>query len=127
MHRRSRHWAARTLRRAHDGGGVADDAQQDAACAARVEEVEEPIMRDPVSRQTLRRTGPRRADGDHVSRSARRTSGSVAPCHIRAVYGIMAGRSRAMPRTAKIFMTNRSQAVRLPKDYQFATDEVFIR
>jgi len=32
-----------------------------------------------------------------------------------------------MPRTAKVFMTNRSQAVRLPKDYQFATDEVFIR
>jgi antitoxin VapB len=24
-------------------------------------------------------------------------------------------------------MTNRSQAVRLPKDYQFSTDEVFIR
>ena len=33
----------------------------------------------------------------------------------------------AMPRTAKVFMTNRSQAVRLPKEYQFATDEVFIR
>jgi len=32
-----------------------------------------------------------------------------------------------MPRTAKIFMTNRSQAVRLPKEYQFSTDEVFIR
>jgi antitoxin VapB len=32
-----------------------------------------------------------------------------------------------MPRTAKVFMTNRSQAVRLPKDYQFETDEVFIR
>ncbi len=32
-----------------------------------------------------------------------------------------------MPRTAKVFMTNRSQAVRLPKDFQFATDEVFIR
>jgi antitoxin VapB len=32
-----------------------------------------------------------------------------------------------MPRTAKVFMTNRSQAVRLPKEYQFATDEVFIR
>ena len=31
------------------------------------------------------------------------------------------------PRTAKVFMTNRSQAVRLPKEYQFATDEVFIR
>ena len=29
-----------------------------------------------------------------------------------------------MPRTAKVFMTNRSQAVRLPKDYQFSTDEV---
>ena len=32
-----------------------------------------------------------------------------------------------MPRTAKVFMTNRSQAVRLPKDYQFTTNEVFIR
>ena len=32
-----------------------------------------------------------------------------------------------MPRTAKVFMTNRSQAVRLPKEYQFATSEVFIR
>ena len=31
-----------------------------------------------------------------------------------------------MPRTAKVFMTNRSQAVRLPKD-PFSTDEVFIR
>jgi len=30
-------------------------------------------------------------------------------------------------RTAKVFMTNRSQAVRLPKEYQFSTDEVFIR
>lgn len=32
-----------------------------------------------------------------------------------------------MPRTAKVFMTNRSQAVRLPKEYQFSTDEVYIR
>ena len=32
-----------------------------------------------------------------------------------------------MPRTAKVFMTNRSQAVRLPKEFQFATDEVFMR
>jgi antitoxin VapB len=32
-----------------------------------------------------------------------------------------------MRRTAKIFMNNRSQAVRLPKDFQFQTDEVFIR
>ena len=32
-----------------------------------------------------------------------------------------------MPRTAKVFMTNRSQAVRLPKEYQFSTPEVFIR
>ena len=32
-----------------------------------------------------------------------------------------------MPRTAKVFMTNRSQAVRLPREYQFSTDEVFIR
>lgn len=32
-----------------------------------------------------------------------------------------------MARTARVFVTNRSQAVRLPKDFQFATDEVFIR
>jgi len=30
-------------------------------------------------------------------------------------------------RTAKIFLNNRSQAVRLPKDFQFKTTEVFIR
>jgi len=32
-----------------------------------------------------------------------------------------------VPRTARVFMTNRSQAARLPKEYQFCTDEVFIR
>lgn len=32
-----------------------------------------------------------------------------------------------MPRTAKIFMNNRSQAVRLPKEFQFNVREVFIR
>jgi len=32
-----------------------------------------------------------------------------------------------MRRTAKIFMNNRSQAVRLPKEFQFSTTEVFIR
>ena len=32
-----------------------------------------------------------------------------------------------MQRTAKIFMNNRNQAVRLPKEFQFNTQEVFIR
>lgn len=32
-----------------------------------------------------------------------------------------------MPKTAKIFKNNRSQAVRLPKEFQFDTTEVFIR
>ncbi len=32
-----------------------------------------------------------------------------------------------MPKTAKIFKNNRSQAVRLPKEFQFNTSEVFIR
>jgi antitoxin VapB len=32
-----------------------------------------------------------------------------------------------MKRTAKIFKNNRSQAVRLPKEFQFKTQEVFIR
>lgn len=32
-----------------------------------------------------------------------------------------------MERTAKIFLNNRNQAVRLPKDFQFNVNEVFIR
>lgn len=32
-----------------------------------------------------------------------------------------------MQKTAKLFMNNRSQAVRLPKEFQFSTREVFIR
>jgi antitoxin VapB len=32
-----------------------------------------------------------------------------------------------MRRVAKIFMNNRSQAVRLPKEFQFDTAEVYIR
>lgn len=32
-----------------------------------------------------------------------------------------------MERKAKVFMNNRSQAVRLPKEFQFRTHEVFIR
>ncbi len=31
------------------------------------------------------------------------------------------------PQTAKIFMNGRSQAVRLPKQFRFETDEVFIK
>jgi antitoxin VapB len=36
-------------------------------------------------------------------------------------------REGAMQRTARVFMNNRSQAVRLPKEFQFSTPEVFIR
>ena len=32
-----------------------------------------------------------------------------------------------MRRTARVFMNNRNQAVRLPKDFQFSSREVFIR
>jgi antitoxin VapB len=38
-----------------------------------------------------------------------------------------AQKKAATRRTAKIFMNNRSQAVRLPKDFQFDVPEVFIR
>jgi antitoxin VapB len=43
------------------------------------------------------------------------------------VYAILALRGRAMQRKARIFMNNRNQAVRLPKDFRFNTKEVFIR
>jgi antitoxin VapB len=33
----------------------------------------------------------------------------------------------SLQRKAKLFLNNRSQAVRLPKDLEFKTDEVFIR
>ena len=32
-----------------------------------------------------------------------------------------------MQRKAKVFMNNRSQAVRLPKEFQFKTREIYIR
>lgn len=32
-----------------------------------------------------------------------------------------------MRKTARVFMNNRSQAVRLPKEFRFSTREVFIR
>lgn len=32
-----------------------------------------------------------------------------------------------MQRTARIFMNNRSQAVRVPKEFQFDTSQMFIR
>ena len=33
----------------------------------------------------------------------------------------------ASPAKAKVFMSGRSQAVRIPAEYRFSTDEVFIR
>ena len=39
----------------------------------------------------------------------------------------MPERKASVQRTAKIFMNNRSQAVRLPKEFQFDAQEVFIR
>jgi len=37
------------------------------------------------------------------------------------------GRGCDVQRTAKVFKNNRSQAVRIPKEFQFSTSEVFIR
>lgn len=39
----------------------------------------------------------------------------------------MPNKDSSLQRKAKIFMNNRSQAVRLPKEFQFRTQEVFIR
>ena len=39
----------------------------------------------------------------------------------------ISGEAGNMQRTAKIFMNNRNQAVRLPKEFRFNTSEVFIR
>lgn len=36
-------------------------------------------------------------------------------------------KDQPIARKAKVFMNNRSQAVRLPKEFQFRTQEVFIR
>lgn len=53
----------------------------------------------------------------------------VAPEEAMAYTRVYATKIREehMLRKAKIFMNNRSQAVRLPKEFQFRTQEVFIR
>jgi antitoxin VapB len=43
------------------------------------------------------------------------------------MYMPMDRKEKSPQRKAKVFMNNRSQAVRLPKDFQFNTQEVFIR
>ena len=50
-------------------------------------------------------------------------------CLYTVVYatGIYVFSRGSMQHKAKIFMNNRSQAVRLPKEFQFKTREVFIR
>ena len=47
--------------------------------------------------------------------------------HILMYTATVQGRHPTMQRRAKVFLNNRSQAVRLPKEFQFSTDEVFIR
>lgn len=49
------------------------------------------------------------------------------PWHILMYMPNRQTRSGGPQRRAKLFMNNRSQAVRLPKDFQFNTQEVFIR
>ena len=41
-------------------------------------------------------------------------------------YLVLCEGGERMPQTAKVFMNGRSQAVRLPAEYRFTTDEVFI-
>jgi antitoxin VapB len=53
--------------------------------------------------------------------SNREQKSNLAYTDVYARHGVL------MQRTAKVFMNNRSQAIRLPKEFQFATSEVFIR
>jgi len=69
------------------------------------------------------------------AKSPYRSLSSLEPCargrpwHILVYMPNQARRSKTATaqRKAKVFMNNRSQAVRLPKDFQFNTQEVFIR
>jgi antitoxin VapB len=56
---------------------------------------------------------------------ARSAGNSSNPWHILTYMPVST--EQKMQRKAKIFMNNRSQAVRLPKEFQFRTQEVFIR
>jgi antitoxin VapB len=51
----------------------------------------------------------------------------MAYTYVYAKYSTINREDPAMQRKAKIFMNNRSQAVRLPKEFQFDVQEVFIR
>jgi antitoxin VapB len=67
-----------------------------------------------------------RFDGWPISRgqarAVRRISTEMAYTYVYAM-----ARRANMQRKAKVFMNNRSQAVRLPKEFRFRTQEVFIR
>jgi antitoxin VapB len=58
---------------------------------------------------------------------AHRSGRLAAKWHILTYTAQREGGHPIMQRRAKVFMNNRSQAVRLPKEFQFNTDEVFIR
>jgi antitoxin VapB len=62
----------------------------------------------------------------HDQHRARLLTSSICSAQYTMVYGINREDGK-MKRTAKVFKTNRSQAVRLPKEFQFDTPEVFIR
>src|SRR5579862_7887328 len=90
----------------------------------------------------LFRTCRRFGEGDHWYRRQLFTGGqhrfsyAAGECKFRGLPPALAWHilmympqilEATMQRTAKIFMNNRSQAVRLPKEFQFTTSEVFIR
>jgi antitoxin VapB len=67
----------------------------------------------------------RRTQGYANSVRAKKPTGLLPAWHI--LMYMPKRTAQQMQRTAKIFMNNRSQAVRLPKEFQFRTHEVFIR
>src|SRR5215470_14780323 len=52
---------------------------------------------------------------------------AVVDAHTFGIYYCICQERWTMQRKAKLFRNNRSQAVRLPKEFQFKTQEVFIR
>src|SRR5437764_13122872 len=62
-------------------------------------------------------------------RSARSWAEQTAPCqpNLLGIYIRICQGGSLMLKTARVFKNNRSQAIRLPKEFQFDTAEVYIR
>jgi antitoxin VapB len=106
-----------TRERSEPGGTCFSSCHPERSCR--------PHLRTATQSKNLRSFSPCHHSSDQVHGALDRSFRLAYTC----VYAIkqQSIKEELVHRKAKIFMNNRSQAVRLPKDFQFNVQEVFIR